>query len=298
MTPIRIPLPSDFVRLLVVSAIWGASFICNDIALAHFPPLAIACWRVILAAVVILIICRQLKLSIPVDRKTLFLFSVIGMMNSAVPFTLIAWGQQTVSSSVTALLIAASPFLTLLFSHYLTKDDRFSVNRLFGLLIGFSGVFVLFGHELYFAGNSAIGMVAIVFAAGCYALSSLLIRQLAHLRSLVIVAGSLIISCIVLLPVLFWQFPPWHQQASSASILAVLFLAIFPTAIAYVLRAQIVQINGAVFMSNAGYLIPLFATLWAWLFFAEVPSTIMWIAMLLIFLGIFVGHRSVRRNTP
>lgn len=298
MTPIRKPVPGDYVRLFVVSAVWGASFICNDIALAHFSPLAITCWRVVLAAVVILLICRQLQLRIPTDARSLTLFALIGVLNSAVPFTLIGWGQQSVNSAITALLIATSPFITLLLSHFMTLDDRFSHNRLFGLMVGFSGVVLLFGHGILISGSSVSGMLAIILASACYAASSLLIRKLAHLRSLVIVAGSLLIGGAMLLPVLLWQFPPWQQQASTSSIAAILFLAIFPTATAYVLRAQIVQLNGAVFMSNAGYLIPLFATLWAWIFLSEIPSAIMWAAMLLIFSGIYIGQRSgATKNT-
>lgn len=298
MTPIRKPVPGDYVRLFVVSAVWGASFISNDIALAHFSPLAITCWRVVLAAVVILLICRQLQLRIPTDVRSLTLFALIGVLNSAVPFTLIGWGQQSVNSAVTALLIATSPFITLLLSHIMTVDDRFSRNRLLGLMVGFSGVALLFGHGIMISISSAPGMLAIILASACYSASSLLIRKLAHLRSLVIVAGSLLIGGAMLLPILLWQFPPWQQQASASSIAAILFLAIFPTATAYVLRAQIVQLNGAVFMSNAGYLIPLFATLWAWIFLSEIPSAIMWAAMLLIFTGIYIGQRSgVTKNT-
>lgn len=291
VTSIRKPITADYVRLFVVSAIWGASFICNNIALTRFSPLAITCWRVVLATAVILFICRLKQLRIPTDMHSLSLFALIGFLNSAAPFTLIAWGQQSVDSAVTALLIATSPFITLLLSHFLTSDDRFSVNRLVGLLIGFAGVAVLFGHGVVIGGSGVAGMLAVILAAACYALSAVFIRKLAHLPSLVIVAGSLLIATILLLPVLLWKFPPWHQLVSTQSLLAVLFLAIFPTAIAYVLRAQIVQTNGAVFMSNAGYLIPLFATIWAWLFLSEVPSMVMGIAMLLIFTGIYVGQR-------
>lgn len=244
-----------------------------------------------MATVAITVICGYLRLRVPTDMKTVGLFVLIGILNSAVPFTLVGWGQQTVNSAVTALLIATTPFLTLLLSHFMTGDDRFSWNRLIGVLIGFAGVAALFAHELIFSGNSAIGMFAILFAAACYSFSSLLIRRLAHLSSLVIVAGSLLVTSMGLLPIVLWLYPPWEQSASVESIGALLFLAVGPTAIAYVLRAQIVQVNGAVFMSNAGYLIPLFATLWSWLYLSEVPSTVTWVAMLLIFLGIFLGQR-------
>ncbi len=282
----------------MVSAIWGSSFICIDIALADFSPLAITCWRVILAAVAIILLCGYSKLTIPTDRSTLGLFALIGVLNSLIPFTLIGWGQQTVDSAVAALLIATTPFSTLLLSHFMTGDDRFSWNRMSGVVIGFFGVALLFGHELVFSGNSAMGMLAMLLAACCYSFSSLLIRRLAHLPSLIIVAGSLLVTSIVLVPLLLWLYPPWEQQASTRSILALGFLAIGPTAIAYVLRAQIVRRTGAVFMSNAGYLIPLFAALWSWIFLSEVPTTVMCVAMVLIFLGIFLGQRRTRVKAP
>jgi len=297
VTDIRKPIPGDVGRLLLVSAIWGSAFICNSIALVDFSPLAIACWRIVLAALLVWFICRRLSLSIPVDRRSLSLFMLIGVLNSIVPFTLIGWGQLTVNSAITALLIATSPFATLLLSHFMTRDERFSVNRLIGMLVGFAGVVLLFAHEIVIAGNSLLGMLAIMLAASCYSMSSLLIRQLAHLNSLVIVAGSMCTSLAVAVPVLCLLYAPWKQSASLTSLSALLFLAIFPTAIGYVLRARIVQLNGALFMSNAGYLIPLFATLWAWLFLSEVPKTIMWVSMALIFTGIYLGQRRTRRKS-
>ncbi len=297
MTPIRKPLPADFGPLFLVSAIWGSSFICNDIALAHFRPLAIACWRILLAGLVVLLITRIMQLKIPRDKYSLILLTGIGALNGLVPFTLIGWGQQTVNSAVTALLITTSPFVTLLLSHYMTGDDRFSWNRLLGLLIGFLGVAVLFGQEILLSGNSVFGMLAIMLAAACYSMSALLIRKLSHLPSLVIVSGSLLSMCVLALPLVLWFFPPWQQETSAKSLLALVFLALFPTAIAYVLRAQIVRVNGAVFMSTAGYLIPLFAALWSWLFLDEVPAPIMWVAMALIFAGIYLGQRAGPKKT-
>lgn len=295
-TSIRKPVGSDFGRLLLVSAVWGSSFICNSLALPDFSPLAIACWRIVLASVIILFICQRLSLNIPRDINTVLLFSCIGILNSIVPFTLIGWGQQTVNSAITALLIATSPFVTLLLSHFMTSDDRFNRNRFLGLLVGFLGVALLFVHEIVFSGNSVSGMLAIMLASACYAFSSLLIRKLAHLSSLVIVAGALIASSTLAVPLLLLFDPPWQQSISTISVFAVVFLAVGPTALAYVLRAQIVRLNGAVFMSNAGYLIPLFATVWAWLFLREVPTSIMLFAMLLIFAGIYLGQRPVNQK--
>jgi len=292
VTPIRDPNPFDYGRLMLVSAIWGASFICIEIALADFSPFAIATWRLFIASLIILFVCYQKGLRIPRDGRSLILLGAIGFLNGTVPFTLIGWGQQTVDPATTALLLATSPFVALLLNHFMTTDDRFTLNRLVGLTVGFIGVSLLFVQEIVFEGNGLTGMLAIMVASACYTLSAILIRRLQGVPGLVIVAGSTLISSLPMLPFLLWWYPPWEQQTSFSSLTALLFLAIGPTAIAYVLRTQIVQINGAVFMSTVGYLIPLFAVLWSWLFFAETPTIIMGTAMIFVFTGIFLGRKS------
>lgn len=289
---VRAPTPFDVARLLLASALWGSSFLCNAVALEHFAPLAIAAYRVALASLVVVLVCRLRGLTIVPDRRRIALFLAIGLLNGAAPFTLIGWGQLRVDSATAAILIAASPFATLLFSHFMTEDDRFSWTRLAGLLIGFGGVLVLLGRGLVDGGGSVSGMLAIVLAACCYALSALLIRRLGVMPSLVVVAGTLLASTALLGPVLLWLHPPWRQTADAASLAAVGFLALGPTAAAYVLRTAIVQTNGAVFMSGAGYLIPPFAMLWAWLFLGERPTATIWIALALIVTGLAVGRRA------
>lgn len=290
MTVIRPPNAWDIGRLLLVSALWGTSFLLNAIALVDFPPLAITAWRVSLATVLVLIICAYRKVRLPWDKTSWILFSGIGLLNSVVPFTLIGLGQQTVDSATTAILIATTPFTTLVLSHYMTQDDRITRYKLLGLILGFVGVLALLGHDVAVNPGSTLGLFLILLAACSYAISSILIRRLSHLRTFAIVLGSLISSCSLLIPLVFWFHPPWEQTAAPDAWAAVVFLAVGPTATAYLLRAEIVKLNGAIFMSNAGYLIPLFAVLWAWLMFKEWPEPVTWLAMSLILAGIAVGR--------
>jgi len=291
VTPLRTPNARDFARLLFLSAIWGSSFICIEIALADFAPLAIASWRVILASIIVLLLCWVKGYRLPIDKRTFGILAVIGLLNSAVPFYLIGWGQQSVDSATTALLLSTSPFAALLLNHFLTSDDSISANRLLGCVVGFFGVALLFIQEIVLEGNGIFGMLAIMLATICYCLSALLIRKLGSLPSLVVVGGSLLVAMLMLLPMLLWFHPPWKQVYSTGSLSAVLFLSIGPTAIAYVLRTQIVQANGAVFMSTVGYLIPLFAVVWAWLFLSQTPEFLALVAMFLVFIGIYLGQR-------
>ncbi|MEE9334726.1 MAG: DMT family transporter [Granulosicoccaceae bacterium] len=291
MNTLRKPTTIDVLRLLAVSAIWGSAFMCITIALRDFSPIAIAGWRVAIAAVVVVLICRWQGLAIPRDKKSLVLLAIVGLFNSAIPFSLVGWGQsQGVNSASTALLISASPFATLLFSHFMTQDDRFTWFKMIGMVIGSSGVVVLLSGELA-GGGSAIGMLAILSASFCYAFSTLMIRKLGSIPGLVIVAGALTVSTIVLMPLVLIYYPPTSQATSFESVAALIYLAMLPTALAYFLRTHITQINGATFMSNAGYLIPFFAVIWGWLFLAESPQLNMLLALVLICGGIALGQK-------
>ena len=295
---LRAPTAVDVARLLAASALWGAAFLCNALALEDFAPLAIAAWRVALAAVAVALLCRAAGHRIPTDRRSLALLLAIGTLNGAVPFTLIGWGQRSVDPATTAVLIAASPFATLALSHLMTADDRFTGAKLGGLAVGFAGVVLLVGAGAASAGGNLAGMAAILVAACCYALSALLIRRLGSVPSLAIVAGQLLAASLVLVPLALWRHPIAEQGASATSLGAIGALAAGPTALAYVLRTRIVQDVGAVFMSNAGFLIPPFAALWAWLFLGTLPGPATWAAMALILAGLALGRRAASASVP
>ena len=180
----------------------------------------------------------------------------------------------------------------------MTQDDRFTWPKLTGLILGFLGVVVLLGQGMAQGDGGLSGMLAVVLAGCCYSLSSLLIRRLKGMPTLLLVAGTLVAACVIMVPILLVTQPPWEQSWHLDTAAALAVLAMGPTAIAYVLRAQIVQINGAVFMSNVGYLIPLFAVFWGWLFLSQQPSMVMWVALSLILAGIAMGQSGGRKPSP
>lgn len=292
---LREPVLVDYLRLGSAAAIWGSTFLCNEIALVDFSPAAIAAYRIILAALLLLIICYGMGQKISADPRTVGLLVGIGVLNTVVPFTLIGWGQLVIDSSTTGILLASSPFATLLFSHFMTRDDRFAWNKLFGLILGFAGVCILLGQGMQQGSGTFTAMLAIIMAGCCYSLSSILIRRLGSVPSLALAAGTLLSSGVIMLPLLLWLDPPWQQAYRASSIGALVFLAVGPTAIGYVLRAQIVKLNGAVFMSNVGYLIPLFAVMWGWLFLSNQPTGVMLIALFLILGGVAMGQNKFRQ---
>jgi len=292
---LREPLLVDYLRLFTAAAIWGATFLCNEIALLDFSPAAIAAYRIILAALLLLMICYWRGQVVWFDRGTLGLLALIGILNSVVPFVLIGWGQQSIDSATTGILLASSPFATLVMSHFMTSDDRFAWNKVLGLVLGFAGVCVLLGQGIQQGVGSFTGMLAVMLAGCCYALASILIRRVGPVPGLVLAAGTLFCGAVVMLPYLLLFDAPWRQDYRAGTLWALAFLAVGPTAIGYVLRTRIVRVNGAVFMSNVGYLIPLFAVFWGWVFLSQKPGIAMLLSLCLILVGIALGQNRLRQ---
>lgn len=282
----------DVSKLLFIGALWGASFIFMSLALASYGPISIAAWRIVLAAVVLLLISFFSGQALPKNFRDWKKLTLIGFLNSALPFSLISWGLQFISSAEAAVLMATGTFSALILSHFFSADERINPARTLGVLTGFCGVLVLVISALLETGLGAFkGQIAVMLSGVCYASSTVMARRIAHIPSLPAAAG-IMLSASVYMMLLAWLFEyPFTLQVNQTSMLAVLFLGVFSTALALVIRLSIIRHNGAVFMSQVGYLVPLFGVFWSWLFLTNTigPQTL--IALGLILLGIMITRR-------
>ena len=294
-TQIRKPTLFDVSRLALVGSIWGGSFLFIALALESFGPITVATARIATAALVLLGVCAVLKQSLPnrlSDWRKLF---VVGIFNSAIPFFLISWGQQFISSAEAALLMATGTFCALIISHFSTTDERINPARVVGVSVGFLGVFVLVILDLIqFGLGSLKGQIAVILAGSSYALSSVLARRISHLPSISTSAGIMLTASGYLIPVAFLLETPFNPDASTISLLSLGFLGIIATAFAFVVRFTIIRDNGAVFMAQVGYLVPLFGVIWSWIFFSEAITLGTWLALILILIGIAITRRGVK----
>lgn len=295
MIPIRPATPADVARLFLLGAVWGSSFLCVEIALEGLTPLSIAAGRIGFGMVALTTALRLAGQSLPRDLRTWRLLILAGLFNTTLPFLLIGWGQQHITAGRAAILLAAGPFLALTLSHFLTRDDRLTVAKCAGLVLGFGGVVVLVGFDaLTGAADSVIGQASVVAAAACYSIAGLLSRRLGHVPALANAAGVLIAASLYMVPLALVVDRPWRFALDGETVLAVLFLGLVPTGIAYVLRFKLLIAVGLTFMTQVSYLIPLFAVFWAWLFLSEVPGPAGWLALVLILLGIAVSRLGPR----
>lgn len=292
LNPIRRPNAIDIARLLLVGAIWGGAFVFISLALNDFGPASIAGWRLFLATVILIIIALAIGESFPRGARNWRLIIVVGFLYCALPFFLIAWGQQFISSAESAVLMAMATFCTLIVSHFTSHDERINRYRVIGVIVGFVGVLVLVLWDLIASGPGRLSGQLAVIVAGCsYSLSSIISRRLTHLPSISTSAASMASSCVYMLPLAFWLEEPLSVDATSQSILSLAYLGIIATAFAFTLRFLIIRTNGAVFMSLVGYLVPLFGVVWSGLYFAETINLQTLIALSLILLGIAITRR-------
>jgi len=286
---IRQARPGDYGKLMALGAIWGSSFMFVSIALEGFPPLAVSSLRVTIGAVVLTLAGLALGEKWPRGARLWFWIAVVGFLNTALPFSLIAIGQQGVAANRAAILMAAAPFATLLMSHIATHDDRISGAKLAGLTFGISGVVLVIGLDaLTQSGQSLAGQFAIMAAACCYAASNVLTRKIAHLPPVLGSGCFLMTASLYMGPAVLYFAGTGALTADLTPWAAVTALGVAPTALAYVLRFQLIRDAGSTFMSQVGYLVPIFGVLWAWAVLGEIPPLSALGALVLILLGIRV----------
>lgn len=289
---IRRPTLFDVCRLFFLGAVWGGAFIFIAFALTDFGPVSIAAWRVLLGAIVMAVIVLLSSGSFPRGAGNWRYIVVVGCLNSAVPFFLISWGQQFISSAETALLMAVGTFCSLLVSHFVSHDERINRFRAVGVLVGFLGVLVLVLWDLMESGLGGLkGQIAVTLAGCSYAISSVIARRLSHLPSIPTSAATLLTACVYMVPLAFLLENPVPESVGVTSVLSLVYLGVVATALAMTIRFVVIRANGAVFMSQVGYLVPLFGVIWSGLFFADAINLQTLVALVLILAGIAVSRK-------
>ncbi len=170
--------PKHWLVFILLGAIWSASFLWIKIALDEIGPLTLVAFRVLFGLLTGLAVAAILRIPLPRGWKTWRIFLVLGIFNVAIPFFLITWGEQTIDSAVASILNATVPLFTIVLAHFFISDDKITLPKITGLLIGFVGVVLLLSKDLSPNGhNSVIGQVAVILASLSYAASYIYARR-------------------------------------------------------------------------------------------------------------------------
>lgn len=256
---------SEWSMLAGLSVLWGGSFFFTGVALQALPLLTLVVLRVGLAALILNLVLPLAGLRLPRDRAAWVAFLGMGLLNNAVPFCLIVWGQTHIASGLAAILNATTPLFGVVVAHWLTTDERMTGNRLAGVLAGLAGVAAMVGPAaLAGLGADLLAQVAVLGAALSYALAGVFGRRFGRMGvpPLATAAGQVTASTLLLLPVALVLDRPWTLPMPSPPVWgAVLGIAALSTALAYVLYFRILATAGATNLMLVTLLIPVSAVL-------------------------------------
>lgn len=282
---------SSFAILLILAFMWGSSFTFIKIALEAFGPLTIAAGRITLAALILLGVAFVRRDLWPSDRTSWFFLFALAILGNALPFFLIGWGEQNVDGGMTAVLMSVIPLTVPIMAHYFTHDEKLTPFMVLGVLIGFAGLLVLVGPgALSGLGDDLISQGAIVAAALCYGSASIVARKLSHLPLSIVAAASVSMAAFIILPMAFIFEAPFEVRLGISTIGAVIYLGLFPTALANILLFKVIKTSGASFLALNNYLVPVFGVAIASLTLGENIPPEMLTALVVIFVGIFVSN--------
>ena len=254
---------AEWLALLLLSVLWGGSFFFAAVQIKALPPFTIVFLRVGLAAVILNALVKALGMKMPGSRSAWLAFFGMGLLNNAVPFCLVVWGQSHIASGLAAILNATTPISTVIVAHLLTDDEKMSGNRFLGVAIGFFGVVILIGPDLLKGlGTNLLAQVAVLTAAIFYAFAGVYGRRfkLMGIEPILTATGQVTASAIVLFPIAMLVDNPWTLTMPALPVWeAIVGSAVLSTSLGYVLYFRILATAGATNLLLVTFLIPVSA---------------------------------------
>ena len=284
----RKPKLLDYIFLTILALIWASAFFNIKIATYSFGPVTIAFLRVLFGSIPVLLLCYYKNIKIEAFSKDWHWFAMIGFINLVAPFFLIAYGVKSVQSNLAAILMATTPLSATVLSHFYTKNEKFNLVKTFGVLIGFFGIIFLFSDNLLINENNFFSAMLILLGSTCYVVGGLLTLKISNKKNENVTASILIWGSLVLLPICFLVEQPWKLSPRLDSTISLLYLGIFSTGIAWLLRFYILKHNGLVFQAQVAYLIPIFGVILGFLILGELITPKVIISLLAVIIGIYI----------
>jgi len=289
---------SDWLLLVVLSILWGGSFFFAKVAVRELPPLSIVLGRVAIAALALHLLVLATGRRMPGDLRLWRDFVVMGLLNNAIPFSLIFWGQKEIASGLASILNATTPLFTVLVAHGLTREEKATPAKLVGVVLGLLGVALMIGLDIASGlGAHLLAEIAVLGAAVSYAFAGVFGRRFRGQPPLIVATGQLTGSSLLILPLSLMVDRPWTLPLPTpATDGAVLGLALLCTALAYLIFFRILARAGATNLLLVTFLIPVSALVLGFAFLGEPLDAHHVVGMALIGLGLAaIDGRPLRR---
>ena len=289
----------ELTLLLVLATLWGASYTFIRVGVATIPPITLISGRTLIAGLLLLVIMRWRGVKLPRDAATWRRFLFQACLNSVIPWTMIAWGERSLDAGLATILNSTSPIFTFFLTLAITRHEALSSRKLIGVVAGMAGICLIVGMQaLTGLGEQLTAQIVTVLAAACYAGAAIFSRGFKGLDPIVPAAGSLLCGAAVLIPISLVVEQPWTLAPSTNSMLALMGLAVFSTAFAFVIYFRLIQTLGSVGTTAQAYLrVPIGVALGV-LFLGERLSTTAWIGLGCVVIGVAAMTIPARKPKP
>jgi drug/metabolite transporter (DMT)-like permease len=286
----RFQSPSPTLELFllgILATLWGASYSFIKVGVETIPPVTLIAARTLIAGCILLLVMRVRGIAMPTDRASWLGFVVQACLNSVVPFTLIAWAERTVDAGLATILNSTSPIFTFLITAAVVRHEVVTARKLLGVVAGMTGICLLVGLEaLGGFGDTLLAQLAIVAATISYAGAAIFGRRFKGLDPIVPAAGSMLCGTAILIPASLAIDRPWQLAPSMDSVLALLALSVFSTALAFTIYFRLLHTLGSVGTTSQAYLrVPIGVAIGV-VFLGETLTSTAWLGLACVVLGV------------
>jgi drug/metabolite transporter (DMT)-like permease len=274
---------SDIFLLLLLGAIWGSSFFNIKIATYSYEPYTLALIRVILATVTMLAVSYIYKIKIYAFSRNWKIYALVGVCNITIPFSLIAIGTNKIDSYLAAMLMSTTPISGSILAHFFIKDEKITFLKSIGIILGFTGILLLFFDKLIITESNYLSVLIIILGSTFYSISSILIlKKLKKSGNINVTTSTLIWSLSFILE------EPFKSNPTLESTLSLIYLGVVATGFAWWLRFKILAKNGIIFQTQVTYLIPIFGVIFGALILDEQITWKVLVSLIIIISGIYI----------
>ena len=288
----------NWILVLLLGFLWGASFLFVEILLNYISPFTIVYLRVSLASIILILYIVLCKIKLELSFSLIFNFFIMGMLNNVFPFLLITYGQQTVSGGLASILNANTSFLTILIASLILKNEALTKSRIIGVLIGIVGVIIVIGYENisdFF--NIEIGKILILLSGLSYAFAAIFAKvRLQNVKPEVAATGMLTVSTLILSPFILLFYGNEILSLNLISISYSLLFAVICSVLAYFIYFKILVSTGAGNLLICTIIIPPSAILLNAIMIGELININELIGLIVIILGLLILDGRLVKN--
>ncbi|WP_075533936.1 DMT family transporter [Candidatus Pelagibacter communis] len=282
----------DLSLLILLSIIWGSAFFNIKIATYSYEPFTLALVRVIFASIPLIFLCKFKRIKIEAFTRNWRLYALIGLCNISIPFVLIAIGTSMINSYLAAILMSTTPLSGSILAHFFLKDEKLSVLKSLGVLIGFSGIILLFFDKVIINSENYIYALITILGSTFYCIGGLLTLKLRNKKNENVTTSTTLWSVIFLLPFSIIIETPWNSNPTLASTISLLYLGVVATGFAWLIRFRILTVNGLVFQTQVAYLIPIFGIFFGYYLMDEIITWRVLLSLVIILSGIYIFKKN------